>query len=178
MAFATGRQPAQVGRQSDAAGAGAPHVHIRAAGDPACYVYSLVEAQRVIGQAPVAVLAGGIAPADDEEIHAAVLNPLDQAFLRRQVDGVVLVDLRRRHHQGPGIDVFGGGRELQQLEHLVAKHHLALGRGDVLANLERRAVDLFRQPTVVQHIVAELAQAPGQAHATGVHQFAQRRRIG
>ncbi|MNZ57423.1 hypothetical protein D3C78_753990 [compost metagenome] len=124
------------------------------------------------------MLAGGIAPTDDEEVHAAVLDPLDQAFLRRQVDGVVLVDLRRRHHQGSGINLFGGGCELQQLKHLGAKHHFALSRGDVFSYLERRAVDLSRQPAVVQHILAELTHAPGQAHATGVHQFAQRRRIG
>ncbi|MNP00849.1 hypothetical protein D3C76_926460 [compost metagenome] len=76
------------------------------------------------------------------------------------------------------MDIFSGGGELQQLEHLVAKHHLALGRGDVFANRERRAVDLFWEPTVVQHVIAELADAPGQAHATGVHQLAQRRRVG
>ncbi|MNE20602.1 hypothetical protein D3C80_1137310 [compost metagenome] len=76
------------------------------------------------------------------------------------------------------MDPFGGGGELQQFEHFVAKHHFALGRGEVFPNLERRAVDLSRQAAVVQDILAELADAPGQAHATGVHQLAQRCRVG
>jgi len=68
---------------------------------------------------------------------------------------------------------------VDDLDQLIAKHHFALGRGDILANLERSFVGLSdrQSPVAALQIPARIAQAIQNALAIGLDHGTQRRRI-
>ncbi|MNP32267.1 hypothetical protein D3C76_1254370 [compost metagenome] len=89
---------AEQGDCGDPAGAGAEHVQVGAAGDLQDHVDGFLERFDVGSQTPFTLRFGRVAPTDDEGLQAALQAEARQALLRRQVEDVELVDLRR-HHQ-------------------------------------------------------------------------------
>ncbi len=84
----------------------------------------------------------GIDPGDDEHRQALVHAPLDEGFLRREIEHVELVD-PGRHDQHRHLEHgLGRRRVLDELHQLVFEDHLA-GRGrEIAADLEMRRVGL------------------------------------
>ena len=60
--------------------------------------------------------------------------------MRLQVQHVILVDPGRHDQQRLLISLYCGGFELQQLQQVVLKHHLARRRGNVAAQCKRLPV--------------------------------------
>ena len=78
----------------------------------------------------------GIDPGDDENGEALIDAPLDEGFLRREVEDVELID-PRRHDQHRRLEHFRGrGRILDELDQLVLEHDLACREREIAANLE------------------------------------------
>ena len=94
-----------------------------------------------------------------------------------QVENVVLVDLRRHHQQRLGVLFFAHRLVLDQLKHLVAKHHRAGGGGHGLADLESLFGHLTGQTVVVQQIIEQMTEAAHQAVPAGVEQLLHRQRV-
>ena len=72
----------------------------------------------------------------------------------------------------------GGGLVLDDLAHLVALHDGAGREREVLAHLERVALDHRGHAAVVAQVADEVADAAHQAHATGVERALDRGRVG
>jgi hypothetical protein len=76
------------------------------------------------------------------------------------------------------VHLLGDRLVLDQLQHIVAKHHRAFGGAQVLADLERTHVDLARHAAVVHHVLGQVGQAIEQALAAGFEEAFDRRRVG
>ena len=150
-----------------AAGAQADRADLLAAGDLADRVGGVQQRLRVGVQVPVGVLGGGVAPAGDEHLQSLADGVLDEAAVLGEVEDVVPVDDRPDDQQRHGPHRGGGGRELQDLQDLVAEHDLAGRRADVLADAERAGVHLARHPGVPD-VPEQVASAADQARTTGV----------
>ncbi|MNE10866.1 hypothetical protein D3C80_1035990 [compost metagenome] len=162
----------------DAAGAGAEHVHVLAAGDRGDHIDRFLERFDVSRQAPLTLLLGRIAPADDEGLHVAAQAEPRQAFLRAEVENVEFVDLRWHHQQRALVHLFGGGLVLDQLQHVVAKHHGTFGHGQGLADFECAHVDLARHAAVVYQVLGQMREAVEQAFTAGLEETFDRCRVG
>ncbi|MNM66232.1 hypothetical protein D3C81_777080 [compost metagenome] len=162
----------------DAAGAGAEHVQVFAAGDGGDYVDRFLERLDVGRQAPLALFLGRVAPADDEGLHIVAQAEPRQALVRAQVEDVELVDLRRHHQQRTLVDLLGDRFVLDQFQHIVAEHHRAFGHAQALADLERAHVDLARHAAVVHHVLGEMRETVEQAFAAGFEKAFDCRRVG
>ena len=90
---------------------------------------------------------------------------LGEAAPRRQIDEVELADGRRNDQRRDLAHLRGRRLVMQELESLGAQHDRARRRGDVLADLEVRALDLRRHAVVVAEIVDQVLRAPYQALA-------------
>ncbi|MNO75742.1 hypothetical protein D3C76_667990 [compost metagenome] len=162
----------------DRPGTGAEQVEVVAAGDRQHHVDGFLERLDVGGEAPFALRRGRVAPAHGEGLQAAAHGIADQALFRRQVEHVVLVDLRGHHQQRALVDAFGERLVLDQLQHFVAEHHRALGGGQVAADLEGRLVHLAGHAAVLDQVLDQLREAVQHALAAGIQQALERRRIG
>ena len=177
LLLAAGHVVADQGRGGDPAGAGAEEVEVLAAGDRQDYLDGLLERLDIGGQAPFALRFGRVAPTDDEGLHAVAQAEARQALVRRQVEDVELVDLRRHHQQRAFVHRLGDRPVLDQFQHVVAEHHGALGGGQVLAHLEGVHVHLARHPAVVHQVLGQVAEAVQQALAAGLEEALDRRRV-
>jgi hypothetical protein len=150
----------QVG-DGHAAGAQAEPVQRVAAGDLPHHRRGAQQRGEVGVQAPAAVaeVAARVPPGDHEHLDALGDRELDDRPAGRQVEDVVPVHLRRHHQHRTGVHAGSGRRVLQQLEHLLPVHHRTRGAGDLLADRERLAVRVRRQPAasqVAQHVLGAL----------------------
>ncbi|MCY1420417.1 hypothetical protein D9M71_360370 [compost metagenome] len=161
-----------------AAGAGAQQVDAAAAADRAAGLDGLVHSLDVGRQPPFAVARVGVAPADDEQLDVVLQRVLHEALFRRQIEDVVLVDLRRHHQQRPGVQVLAQRLVLDQFEDVVAEHHRARRGGEVAADLEGVPVHLAGHAAVVAQVAEQMAHALEQALAAGVEQLLHRQRVG
>src|SRR5208283_3738281 len=152
----------------------AHHRGVLASGDLAYDVDRLRDRIDIIVESPVAVLQLRIAPGDAEDLEALRQQESDEALFRRQIERVILVDLRRRYNDRPTPNLCDHGPILDQLEPLVAIHDGARGRSEVLAHLERAGVDLRRKAAVLDEIGDIVLQARPQALAAGVNDFLER----
>ncbi len=168
---------AEQGGHGEPAGAGAGQVHAAAAGDLAADLDGLVEGLDIGAQAPFAVLGVGVAPTDDEDLQVVLQGVLDEALFRRQVEDVVLVDLRRHDQQGLGVLALAQRLVLDQFQHLVAEHHRALRGGEVATDLEGGLVHLAGHAAVVHQVFEQVADAIEQADPAGIEQFLYRQWI-
>ncbi len=157
--------------------AGAVQVDVVGAGDLAHGVDRFKQRGHVGVHVPVALRRGGIAPAHDEGLQAAVEHVLDDAPAGRDVEDVELVDLRRHDQLRPAVDLGRRGRVLDQLQHVVAKDDGPRRQADVLADLEGPLVDLGRHAAVFDQVRQHVAQAAQQARATAIDHLLHRRRI-
>ena len=119
-------------------------------------------------QAPRGMPGVRVAPRDHEHLLAAPHQVLDQAPPRCQVEGVVLVDGRRRNEQRYLPDPLGLWPVLDQLQVLGPQHHRAGRDGYGAADRERRGVHHLRDPRRRGHVAQEAQAAAGQAAAGGV----------
>ncbi|MCY1266320.1 hypothetical protein D9M70_147280 [compost metagenome] len=178
LVLADCRVVAQQRGAGDAAGAGTEHVHVFAAGDGGDHINRFLERFDVGRQAPLALLLGRVAPADDEGLHVVAQAESRQALFRAQVENVELVDLRRYHQQWAFMHLLGDRLVLDQLQHVVAKDHRALGHTKGLADLECTHVDLARHAAVMHQVLGQVREAVEQALATGFEEALDRRRVG
>ncbi|MCY1418602.1 hypothetical protein D9M71_341650 [compost metagenome] len=161
-----------------AAGAGAHQVDAAAAADRAARLDGLVDGLHIGGKPPFAMSRVRVAPADDEQLDVVLQCVLHEAFFRRQIEDVELVDLRWHHQQWLGVQVLAQRLVLDQLQHLVAEHHCTGRGGQVAADFEGRLVHLAGHAAVVSQVVEQMARALDQAHAAGIEQLLHRQRIG
>ena len=123
------------------------------------------------------MLGVGVAPTDDEDLQVVLQGVLDEALFRRQVEDVVLVDLRRHDQQGLGVLALAQRLVLDQFQHLVAEHYRALRGGEVAADLEGGLVHLAGHAAVVHQVFEQVADAIEQADPAGIEQFLYRQWI-
>ena len=129
----------------------------------------------------------GVLPRHHEHRVALVDQVLHHRVARAQVEDVVLHDPRRHDQQRLGMDRLGRRRVLDQLDQLVAEHHLAGGHGHALADLEvlgagrcralQRALDVLDHVLQPAHQVLALLGL-GQRQHLGVRRQVVRRRAG
>jgi hypothetical protein len=165
-------------RCREAAGAHPEYVQVRAGRDLPDDVGGAQLRGDVVVQRPpsvVGLVLPGIAPHDAEGMNALANGVLDEAAPRRQVEEVVLVDLRRHDKQRPAADLRGARRVLENLEHLLPVHHRAGAAGKVFADVERPGVDLGREPAIQHEITGHVAESAHQGSAAGVERSLQRR---
>ena len=74
--------------------------------------------------------------------------------------------------------LFGDRLVLDQLQHVVAKHHRAFSGAQGLAHFKGAHVDLARHAAVVHHVLGQVRQAIEQALAAGFKKAFDRRRVG
>ena len=118
-----------------------------------------------------------VAVGDREHGPLVLHGPFQEAAARRQVHHVVLVDPRRAGQHRHRADVGRLRRVLDQLHQLVPEHHLARGRGEVLADGERPGVDLARQAAVVEQVIDEMAGPGSHAGPAGLQRPLERGRV-
>jgi hypothetical protein len=98
---------------------------------------------------------------------------LDQAAAGGEVGDVELVDLGRDGDKGALVAAPGGGRVLDELEHLAAVNDLARRDGQVDAHLEGAGVHRGRHAAVVAEVVEGVTGSGEQAAAPGLGGFGQ-----
>ena len=168
---------AQQGRCGNAAGAGAEHAQILAAGDFQDDVDGFLQRFDIGRQAPFTLGLGRVAPAHHKGLHVIGNQIAGQTLFRRKIEYVELVDLRRHDKNRPFVDLFGQGLVLDQFQHFVAEHHRALGHRQVLAHFEGIHVDLAGHAAVVGDVLRHMGQTVENALATGFEEALDRRRI-
>ncbi len=178
LLLAQRRVVAQQGGAGDAARAGAEHVHVFAAGNRRDHIDRFLERLDIGRQAPLALRLGRVAPADDKRLLAIAQAETCQALLRAQVEYIEFVDLRRHHQQWALVHLLGDGLVLDQLQHVIAKHHGAFSGAQGLADFEGAHVDLAGHAAVVHHVFGQVGQAIKQAFAAGFKEALDRRRVG
>ena len=178
LRMAVGLQPRRETGRERAAQAIADHVQ-------RCFAGGLLDRshrrERAFGQVVVEGLAGvplvRIDPRDHEHRQALPDGPADERVALAQVENVVLVDPGRDDQQRRAVDLRRGGFELEQLHQVVLEHHLARGRGHVLAHAERLVVghadgELALATFQVLEQVLEAGQQVGAAGVQrGLHHF-------
>ena len=102
-----------------------------------------------------------IDPGDHEHRVSLTHGMGHHRVIRLQIEDVVLVDEGRHHQQGPSADSRCRGRILDQLDHIIAKHHRALGQPDIHTDLESPLVSDRNMPAtdIGHHVLESLAQA-------------------
>ena len=161
-----------------AAGAGAEHVDVFAAGDGGHHVNGFFQCFDIGRQAPLAVRLGRVAPAHHEGLHAIAQQEARNALFRRQVEYVKLVDLRRYHQQWALMHLLSDRLVLDQLQQIVAENHRTIGGGQAFADLEGVHVDLAGHAAVVDHVLGQVRQAVEQALAAGFEEAFDCGRVG
>ena len=111
----------------------------------------------------------GIDPGDDEDRVALADQPVDEGFLRLQVENVELVDPGRNDQQRPLEHGLGLRRVLDDLADVVLGDHLARGQRHVAADLEGRGVRLAQAQGAAAglHVLGEHLHAAHQVLAVG-----------
>ena len=160
--------------KGDAARTGAEDVEIGRPGDLAGGIARFAERLDVGVEAPLRILPGRIAPAHAVGLHTLVERRAHEAVLRRQVEHVELVDLRRHDHERPAMNMGRRRCVLDELEHVVAEHDGPRRRREVFANGERTRIDLFRQPAAARNVVDEVGKAAQHARSLRRGELAQR----
>ena len=107
-----------------------------------------------------------------------VHRPLHQALPGGQIHDVVLVDPRGAHEQGDLVGLLGRGLVLDQLDQIVAEHHLAVAGCHVVPQLEGGGVHLAGPAAVVDHVADHVAHPPHYAQAARLGRPAQGGRVG
>ena len=122
----------------------------------------------------------GIDPGDDEDGQALRHAPLDERFLRREIEDVVLVDPRRDDQQRPLQHLRRRRRVLNELHQLVLEDHLAGRDREIATDLEHRGVGLADLEIAAARldVLGEHAHAAHQVLRVGGQRFAQQFRIG
>ena len=155
-------------RGHDPAQATAHDVHVRRTGHLAGSVDRLDRRLRIGIEIPVALRPGRVAPADAEHLDALLEQVFDHAAAGGEIQGIVLVDLRRHHEHGPLVDGAALRRVLDQLENLGPVNDRAGCRRDVFPEPERPAVDHRRHAPVVAHVTGPVGYPAADAAAAGV----------
>ena len=114
----------------------------------------------------MALVGRGVLPADHERLDSIVELIFHHGLLGREVVDVHLVDLGRYRQLRNVVDLLGRRGVVDQLHHFGAKHHVAFGRCDIFAELERLLVDLADHALVVDHIVIGVLEAFNEAQPT------------
>lgn len=120
--------------------------------------------------APISLGGAGIEPADAEHPEALADQVSNQAFIRRQVQYVELVDLRWDQEQWYFMCFFRKRSILDHFQHVVAENYGALSIDQVVANFEITAVYLRRQRIACDKIIIGVSESPQQGSATGFKQ--------
>jgi hypothetical protein len=157
--------------------AGGGQVEPRLAGDLEDRAGRVLQRLDVGPEIPVALCRRGVAPAHGEHLEALLDRELDEAPPRRQIEDVVLVDLRRDEKERPREHARRRRLVLDELEHLAAEDDLAGRRRQALADAERPAIDLRRQAAVLAQVVREVARAREQALAARRERVPERGRV-
>ncbi|MCY1503148.1 hypothetical protein D9M68_372660 [compost metagenome] len=165
------------GGDGQPAGAGAHQVDRLAAGDGATGVERLLQRLHIVRQAALAMARVRVAPAQHEHLEAVIQRVLDEALLGRQVEDVVLVDLRRHDQQRAQVLLFAPRLVLDQFQQFIAEHYGTRGGGDIPAELEGRLADLAGHTAVVSQVVHQVTQAVDQAEPAGVEDLLDRQRV-
>src|ERR1700688_1567994 len=90
----------------------------------------------IVVEGDFAIFRARIAPGDHEYGKAFTGQELHQRILRRQIEDVVFHDPGRHDQDRLRTHLAGGRVVLDQLDELVAEHHLAAGRRDGFADDE------------------------------------------
>src|SRR5689334_14825331 len=93
-------------RGSDAARARAPDVNVVASSDLAHRIDRFLQRSNVGLQTEAALGGSRILPADNESLQPAVEAVANDAFFRRQIEHIELVDLRGRNQQRSFVHLF------------------------------------------------------------------------
>ena len=140
---ALGRQIGQRDGEQGAADAVADRVRGRLAGNLLDHVQRLQGAfLHVVGETALGEVLIGIDPGHAEDRHALVNAPLDERFVRGQVEDVELVDPGRDDQQRYLEDLFGRRRILDELHQFVLIDHLARGERQVGTDFKTRGIGL------------------------------------
>ncbi|MNR13430.1 hypothetical protein D3C85_1298370 [compost metagenome] len=161
-----------------ATGAGSEGVQVGTAGYCKNCVDRFLQGFYVAGKPPFTLCLARIAPTDSEGLDTAVEEKTDQALLRRQIKQVELVDLWRYHQQWTRLHLLGTGLVLDQLQHVVAKHHRTFGDAQIVAHLESRLVHLARHAAVFDQVPDQLRETIQNALAAGFKEALERCRVG
>ena len=107
-------------------------------------------------------------------------EPLDHGVSGAQIHHVELVHPRGDEEQRPAAYLLGGRRVLDELDEVVAEHHLARRRGDVLPDHEgvRRAHPHVEPAGLRIEVAEEVGHAVEDAPPTGFDGGAERLRVG
>ena len=122
-----------------AAQAVAGGVDLRAAADRGRRLDRRHRRAAIVVEPGVAQVRSGIAPGHAEDAVPLFDEVADQRIVRRKVENIVFHDPRRHDQHRLGMDRFGCGRVLDQLEQRVAPDHLARRHGEVAADAQRFA---------------------------------------
>ncbi|MNQ83859.1 hypothetical protein D3C85_989610 [compost metagenome] len=173
----SGLQMALQNGHGQTAGTGAQQVDVLAGANRPTGIDGLLERPYIARQPPLAMAGVRVAPAHHEHLQAVLQRVLDEALARRQIEDVVLVDLRRHDQQRPRVLLLAHRLVLDQLEQLVAVHHRTGGDRQVAADLEGLLAHLAGHAAVVQQVVEQVADALEQTDAAGVEQLLDRQRV-
>ena len=127
---------------------------------------------QVVLHAQVSVGCVGVAPGNDEHRIALAHQIAHHGIGGREVQDVVLHDARGHDEQRLRINLVGGGCVLDQLDQVVAKHHLARRGGHILAHLkgerlQRLRVGIGRRVPVLLQVFGEVLVARQQTCSAG-----------
>ena len=125
-------------------------------------------------------LGVGIDPGDHEYRQPVVDAPLDEGFLRREIEDVELVD-PGRHDQQWNLEHLGRGRfVLDQLHQFVLEHHLAGREREIAADLVHRGIGLADLEIAVAglDVLAQHVHAAHEVFRIRRQRLAQQFRIG
>jgi hypothetical protein len=125
-----------------------------------------VEAEAAFGR-------GRVLPADGEGLQAVLDGERNDALFGHQIEDIELVDLRRSDQERPLVHLASDGPVLDQLHHVVAVHHRARSRRQILADGEFAGIDLRRQAAVAGEVAEKIFQAMQDAGAPGIDEFLQ-----
>src|SRR5262245_40387049 len=104
-----------------------------------------------------------VTPTNAEGLDSAFEQKADHAFVGREIESVVFVDLGWRHDQRPLPDSWRGGRVLDQLEQFVAEHDGPRCRREILADLEGAGIDHRRHTAILGEVIEIVLQSAPQA---------------
>ena len=149
----------EISARGDAAGAGSHHGDILAAGNLARRVDGFVERCDVGVQPPVAMGRRRVAPTHGKGLDSVLEQKADHALVRRQVERVVLVDLRRRDQQRPPPDGRRHRCVLYQLEQFVTEHDRTWGGREIFADFEGAGVHHRRHAAIPREVVEIILQS-------------------
>ena len=166
-------------REEGAAEAVADRVHLLPAADRRDRVDRRADAEpQVVVDAEFAVARVRVAPRQHEHRVALLDEMPHHRVARRQVEDVVLQDRRRDDQHRLRVHVLRRRRVLDQLDQVVAQHHLARRHRDFVARPEARAVGRRLAGEVRQRVAPPVVRALRQVHAARFHRARDDFRIG